>query len=55
MNHDYTHCSDYCEECPKDCFRAHLTEDLKNHPWPVSMASLKHTVYCKKWPEIKED
>ena len=29
MNHDATHCSDYDEKkCPKDCYRAQLTQDL---------------------------
>ena len=54
MNHDYTHCGDYCKECPKTCFRAELAKDLKNWRWPVSMASLKYTEYCPKWPK-KED
>ena len=30
MNHDYAHCADYSRDCPKDCFRAELTEDLKH-------------------------
>lgn len=51
MNHDYTHCSDYCKRCPDSCFRAQLAKDLKNYPYPVSMASLKHTSYCPKWPD----
>lgn len=56
MNHDATHCSDYCEECPKDCCRAQLTEELKriDYPWPVSFASLKNTNLCRKWPAKKE-
>lgn len=54
MNHDYTHCSDYCEKCPKTCFRAELGADLKNYPYPVSMASLKYTPYCTKWPNKEE-
>lgn len=33
MNHDYTHCYDYDQrKCPKRCFRAELTEDLKHRP-----------------------
>jgi len=30
MNHDYSHCLDYLPNCPKECFRAQLTEDLKS-------------------------
>lgn len=33
MNHDFTHCLDYQKDkCPKKCFRAELTEDLKHRP-----------------------
>ena len=28
MNHDYAHCLDYSEDCPKDCFRGELVRDL---------------------------
>lgn len=31
MNHDYAHCSDFTEKCPKECFRAMLARDLKNN------------------------
>ena len=31
MNHDYTHCSDFTEKCPKGCFRAQLERDLRNN------------------------
>ena len=55
MNHDYAHCSDYCKRCPDSCFRAQLAKDLKNWPYPVTMASLKYTSYCPKWPDTKED
>ena len=30
MNHDYSHCLDYLPNCPKECFRAQLTEDLRS-------------------------
>lgn len=53
MNHDATHCYDYDpEECPKDCYRAELTEELRriNYPWPVSWSMFKYTDYCPKWP-----
>jgi len=32
MNHDFTHCAEYSNACPKSCFRGQLTEDLKNRP-----------------------
>ena len=28
MNHDYTYCLDYQDNCPQDCFRAELTAEL---------------------------
>ena len=31
MNHDATHCADYKKsKCPKSCYRAQLTEELKH-------------------------
>lgn len=32
MNHDYSHCIDYTNDCPKECFRAQLVRDLQKHP-----------------------
>lgn len=33
MNHDAAHCLDYePRKCPKRCYRAELTEDLKHRP-----------------------
>ena len=30
MNHDATHCDDYkVNKCPKKCYRAQLTQDLR--------------------------
>lgn len=59
MNHDATHCFDYNEKtCPKSCYRAQLTEDLRNivYGLPTSWSHFKHTSYCPKWPKkIKED
>ena len=47
MNHDYAHCLDYEKGvCPEDCFRAVLTEDLKNWPYPVAYAKIKGTYAC---------
>ena len=31
MNHDYAHCLDFTEKCPKECFRAQLVRDLNPH------------------------
>jgi hypothetical protein len=57
MNHDATHCGDYCSECPETCYRAQLAEDLvrTNYRWPISMASLKYTKLCPKWPDAKTE
>lgn len=47
MNHDYTHCWDYEKGvCPENCFRAVLTEDLKNWPYPVAYGKIKGTDAC---------
>ena len=47
MNHDYAHCWDYEKGvCPEDCFRAVLTEDLKNWPHPVTYTQFKGTDAC---------
>lgn len=52
MNHDATHCVNYCDKCPKNCYRAQLTEELRhiNYTLPVSWALFKNTKYCPKWP-----
>ena len=47
MNHDYTHCSDYDDTCPNECFRAQLAKDLKPG-MIVSFASLKDTDECMR-------
>ena len=49
MNHDSTHCADYNKNrCPKKCYRAELTEDLRNIHYllPVSYAHFKGTKEC---------
>lgn len=48
MNHDYAHCADYTDDCPKECFRGELVRDLKNmpHPFPVSWMHLRETDEC---------
>ena len=33
MNHDYAHCADFTEKCPRSCFRAQLARDLKENSW----------------------
>lgn len=32
MSHDYTHCLDFTDDCPSECFRAQLARDLENIP-----------------------
>ena len=48
MNHDATHCNNHTSDCPKTCYRAQLTQDLKdNHyPFPTSWASFMDTDEC---------
>lgn len=52
MNHDATHCFNYTKACPKDCYRAQLTEDLRHiiYTLPTSWAMFKGTKECPKWP-----
>ena len=49
MNHDATHCADYKKgTCPKTCYLAMLTEELRNiyYPLPTSWAYFKGTKGC---------
>ena len=52
MNHDYAHCADFTEDCPKECFRAQLTIDLKQRTdllgIPFSWMHFEDTEECKK-------
>lgn len=50
MNHDYAHCLDYTERCPKKCFRGELVRDLKEvpYPFPISWMHLKDTEECRR-------
>ena len=50
MNHDATHCADDTTACPKSCYRAELTADLRKiyYPLPTSWAHFKGTNYCPK-------
>ena len=60
MNHDYAHCLDYTENCPKDCFRAELQRDIKENRSvfigvPLAYSHLGSTVEClKRQPAIEE-
>jgi len=52
MNHDATHCADYKKGvCPKTCYRAQLTEELRNIVYlrPTSWSNFKGTKMCPKW------
>ena len=57
MNHDATHCADYTKGCPKKCYRAELTEDLRKIHYflPTSWAHFKGTKECPKFSEESED
>ena len=52
MNHDYSHCSDWSPDCPKDCFRAQLVRDLKQRTdllgLPFTWMNFKGTKECRK-------
>ena len=56
MNHDYAHCADFKDDCPKKCFRAQLVRDLQRYGklapyainFPVSWMHLKGTDECKR-------
>lgn len=53
MNHDASHCANYDKKrCPKTCYRAQLTEELKHidYQLPTSWINFKNTRYCPKWP-----
>ena len=59
MNHDYAHCEDYDVNCPKECFRARLTEDLRRNTEVLkyalySWAHFKETSECKR-KETEDD
>ena len=60
MNHDATHCNDYkVSKCPKTCYRAQLTQDLRNNQYrflglPISWANFKGTDECPLFKEVSE-
>ena len=51
MNHDATHCLDFCADCPMRCYRAELEVDLRKR-WiefvgvPLSFSHLYGTEEC---------
>lgn len=60
MNHDATHCEDYRKyECPKSCYRAQLTQELRDNPYrflrmPISWANFKGTEECPLSKKVSE-
>ena len=51
MNHDYAHCLNFRDDCPKECFRAQLSRDLRKYPYPgffIIWANLKGTEECMR-------
>lgn len=49
LNHENTHCADYSEDCPKECYRGRLVRDLAGVPVnKVRWAFLKGTEECKE-------
>lgn len=56
MNHDYAHCVDFQDDCPRECFRAELVRKLHRRPdlvrMPVSWMHFKGTEECKR---MKDD
>lgn len=50
MNHDATHCADYKKSCPKTCYRAQLTKELREivYVLPTSWAHFEGTGECLK-------
>ena len=57
MNHNNTHCLDFRDDCPKECFRAKLVRDLdKRHldRIGISLASFRGTEECMREGEKDE-
>ena len=56
VNHDYAHCINFREDCPKKCFRAQLVRDLecfgKLWPYgvnyPISWMHFRGTAECMR-------
>lgn len=60
MNHDSSHCIDFQEDCPKDCFRAQLVRGLRRDPTQapmglVSWMSFRALSECIKGKEDGSD
>lgn len=55
MNHDYAHCLNYTDDCPKDCFRAQLVMDaLSKHLAMVDWAHFKgNEAECREYTRQK--
>lgn len=52
MNHDYAHCADFTQKCPRSCFRAQLERDLKwnSHLYvgmPISYVHFRQAGMCQ--------
>ena len=48
MNHDYAHCLDQTDNCPKNCFRRQLNDELKKNPIiVVSWMHFRGTGMCQ--------
>lgn len=56
MGHDYAHCNDFTDDCPKERFRAQLVRDLENIPiwYRVSYTHFKGTEERKR-KETRDD
>lgn len=58
MNHDYAHCLDCTDDCPKDCFRAQLVrEALDKHLTMVDFAHFKGNepvAECREYERQKQ-
>lgn len=51
MNHDATHCLDWTQDCPNECYRAMITADLhslRGHRIIASWANFAGTEECIK-------
>lgn len=59
MNHDYAHCIDCTEDCPKDCFRAQLVrESLDKHLTMVDFSHFKGNepvTECREYARQKRE
>ena len=60
MNHDYAHCADFTEKCPRSCFRAQLARDLKQNAMqyigiPMSYIHFREEGLCQCTEDEVED